>query len=814
MDRDLEKLQSMKSPRSRETAEEARKGIGESFPSARIKRDQENPIHKQWKQFMEGAPLEGGRSVILESWQRCRAHGVNPEQVLFQRIAEETLQRRLESNRELIEIAALHLNWISSSWTRLPHVLFLIDREGIVLYVTGNDLPLREKLHLIPGYDWSERQVGTNGAGTALSADQAVSIIEMEHFARPFHAYTCTGAPIHLNGNGIGAIGFGTPGADDNPERVILTAHTAYVIEQELTHRRTARQAELMKAEVTALLANSLDYKTTLSSVAHLVVPRFADWCLIDMVEEDQSLLRLAVAQADPSKNLLARDLQRQSLNQKVAFGAPQVIRTGRPELYADVSDSLLQQAASDERHLTLIRGIHPKSVMVVPIVGRDRILGAITFISAESGRRYNQTDLALAEDLARRAALAIENARLYRAAQEEIAERKRVEGSLRQSEEKYRNLFETMAQGVVYHNAWGKIISVNPAAERILGLTLDQMPGRSSFDLSWRAIHEDGSHFPEESHPAVVALKSGKAVRNVVMGIFHPREEAYRWININAVPQFHPGEEKPYQVYTTFEDITERKRGEEVLKQKTREAEEANRAKSHFVSIISHELRTPLNAIIGYSGLLKRPNVAEDPAKGAERIDRIYYNAHILLELINNLLNLNRMEAGQMPVEAEMVFLADAVGGIVDNLRSMGEEKGLKVAFINEDGPLPIHSDSKKIEQIVTNLISNAVKFTDHGSVTIRLSDLSAEQRACIEVSDTGIGIGAPDLPHLFEPFYQADPSDTRSYEGSGLGLSIVKKFTELLGGTVRVASALGAGATFKVILPYKMPHLRSKAA
>ncbi|WP_168061666.1 ATP-binding protein [Candidatus Manganitrophus noduliformans] len=776
--------------------------------------NQENPIHQQWKQFMEGVPPEGGRGVILESWQRCRAQGVNPEQVLFQRIAEETLQRRLESNRELIEIAALHLDWISSSWTRLPHVLFLIDRDGIVLYVTGNDSELREKLHLIPGYDWSERQVGTNGAGTALSADQAISIIEMEHFARPFHAYTCTGAPIHLNGNGIGAIGFGTPGADDNPERVILTAHTAYVIEQELTHRRTARQAELMKAEATALLANSLDYKTTLSSVAHLVVPRFADWCLIDMVEEDQSLLRLAVAQADPSKNLLARDLQRQSLNQNVGVGAPQVIRIGQSELYPEVSDPLLRQAASDERHLTLIRGIHPKSVMVVPIAGRDRILGAITFISAESGRRYNPTDLALAEDLARRAALAIENARLYRAAQEEIAERKRVEGSLRQSEEKYRNLFETMAQGVVYHNAWGKIISVNPAAERILGLTLDQMPGRTSFDLSWRAIHEDGSHFPEESHPAIVALKTGKAVRNVVMGIFHPREEAYRWININAVPQFHPGEEKPYQVYTTFDDITERKRGEEDLKQKTREAEEANRAKSHFVSIISHELRTPLNAIIGYSGLLKRPNVAEDPAKGAERIDRIYYNAHILLELINNLLNLNRMEAGQMPVEAETVFLADVVGGIVENLRPMGEEKGLTVAFINEDGPLPIHSDSKKIEQIVTNLITNAIKFTDHGSVTIRLSDHSTEQRACIEVSDTGIGIGESDLPHLFEPFYQADPSDTRSYEGTGLGLSIVKKFTELLGGTVRVASALGAGATFKAILPYKMPHLRSKAA
>jgi PAS domain S-box-containing protein len=814
MDPDLEKMQPMKPSSNQEAKDQSRKkGIDTSLSSPG--RDQKTALYAQWKRFTEGRSPEASlRSEILASWQRCQAGGLNPEQVRFQRIAEEDLQRRLESNRELIEIASLHLDWISSSWSRLSHVLFLIDQEGIVLYVTGNDLPLQEALHLIPGYDFSERQVGTNGPGTALSADQAISIIQVEHFSRPFHEYTCTGAPIHADGGGVAAIGFGTPGADDNPERVILTAHAAYVIERELMHRRTARQAELMKAEATALLSNSLDYKTTLSSVANLVVPQLADWCLIDMVAEDRSIVRLAIAQADRAKSPLAQELQRLSISPDHSLGAPKVIRSGQSELYTDISDSLLQRAALDEKHLALIREIHAKSIMVVPIAARDRILGAITLISAESGRKYNQADLVLAEDLGRRAALAIENARLYHAAQQEIAERKRVERSLRQSEEKYRNLFETMAQGVVYHNAWGKIESINPAAERILGLTLHQMPGRTLFDLTWRAIHEDGSPFPEETHPAIAALKSGEAVRNVVMGIFHPQEEAYRWVNINAVPQFQPGEEKPYQVYTTVEDITEQKRGEEILRQKTREAEEANRAKSYFVSIISHELRTPLNAIIGYSGLLRLPNAAGDPVKGAERIERIYYNAHILLELINNLLNLNRMEAGQMPVDVETLFLADVVGEIVDNLRPMGEEKGLKVALINQDGPLPLHSDSKKIEQIVTNLISNAIKFTDRGSVTIRLSDLSAEQHASIAVTDTGIGIGEPVIPHLFEAFYQADPSNTRSYEGSGLGLSIVKKFTELLGGTVQVSSELGIGTTFKVILPYEIPDLKSKAA
>jgi PAS domain S-box-containing protein len=148
-----------------------------------------------------------------------------------------------------------------------------------------------------------------------------------------------------------------------------------------------------------------------------------------------------------------------------------------------------------------------------------------------------------------------------------DITERKRTEEALRVSEEKHRTLFETMMQGVVYQDSNGRIVSANPAAERILGLTLDQMQGRTSMDPRWKAIHEDGSDFPGETHPSMVALKTDKEVRNVVMGVFNPNSEEYRWININAVPQFKPGEAKPFQAYTTFEDITERKRMEEEIR-------------------------------------------------------------------------------------------------------------------------------------------------------------------------------------------------------------------------------------------------------
>jgi len=136
----------------------------------------------------------------------------------------------------------------------------------------------------------------------------------------------------------------------------------------------------------------------------------------------------------------------------------------------------------------------------------------------------------------------------------------------LRKSEERYRTLFETMVLGVVYQDINGKIISVNPAAEEILGLSIDQMEGRTSTDPKWKSIHKDGSNFPGETHPAMVALKTGKKVKNVVMGVFDPKKEETRWININATPQYKKDETKPFQVYTTFEDITKRLEAEESL--------------------------------------------------------------------------------------------------------------------------------------------------------------------------------------------------------------------------------------------------------
>ena len=171
-----------------------------------------------------------------------------------------------------------------------------------------------------------------------------------------------------------------------------------------------------------------------------------------------------------------------------------------------------------------------------------------------------------------------------------DITQQKQSEKKLIASEEKYRTLFNTLSQGVVYQNASGEIISANPAAERILGLTLDQMQGRKSIDPRWKAICEDGSDFRGECHPIPVALRTGEEVRDVIHGIYHPEKGCHIWIKVTAIPLFLPGEKSPYQAYATIEDITEQKKAQEALIASERRFRELVRNASDSVTILDKD--------------------------------------------------------------------------------------------------------------------------------------------------------------------------------------------------------------------------------
>ncbi len=192
-------------------------------------------------------------------------------------------------------------------------------------------------------------------------------------------------------------------------------AHRVITIHQDVTERRLGEERQRFLAEAASVLG-SLDYQTNLTNLTHLVVPGLADWCAIDVVDETGKLKRLAIAHVDPAKVHWARELhERYPAHQDATFGLPQVIRTGRPELYAEISDELLQASAVDAEHLEIMRAIGLRSGMIVPLAFRDRVLGALSMVSDESGRRFTPSDLEFAIELGRRAGMAIENARLYR---------------------------------------------------------------------------------------------------------------------------------------------------------------------------------------------------------------------------------------------------------------------------------------------------------------------------------------------------------------------------------------------------------------
>jgi PAS domain S-box-containing protein len=240
-----------------------------------------------------------------------------------------------------------------------------------------------------------------------------------------------------------------------NSEGDIIGAST---IARDITERKHGEEALRFLAEAGEVLSSSLDYRDTLSRVARLAVPGLADWCAVDVLAEDGTLERLAVAHQDPEKVALAHELRRHyPPDPDAPQGALQVLRSGQPEFYPEISNDMLLAAARDAEHLRLMRGLGFTSVIIVPLVARGQTLGVITLVTAESGRRYEQADFELAEDLARRAAVAVDNARLYQEAKNEIAERK-------QAEEKIRVLNEQLERRVRQRTA--QLVEANKELE------------------------------------------------------------------------------------------------------------------------------------------------------------------------------------------------------------------------------------------------------------------------------------------------------------------------------------------------------------
>ena len=275
----------------------------------------------------------------------------------------------------------------------------------------------------------------------------------------------------------------------------------------------------------------------------------------------------------------------------------------------------------------------------------------------------------------------------------------------------------------------------------------------------------------------------------------------ARRWILARGVPQFDH-EARFTGFLGSCLDITDRRELEESLRRAILEAENASRVKSDFLANMSHEIRTPMNAILGYADLLLDP--AQAGADRTEYSRTIRRNAEHLLTIINDVLDVSKIEAGRMMLESVPTSLVETVEDVLSLMRVRANEKGIDlVAEYHWPLPAQIESDPTRLRQVVLNLVSNAVKFTDWGSVRVRVGHSPVEPaRVTIDVVDTGIGIEREQIRNLFQPFTQADMSVTRRFGGTGLGLTISRSLAQMLGGDLVVESTPRRGSTFTLVL------------
>lgn len=376
----------------------------------------------------------------------------------------------------------------------------------------------------------------------------------------------------------------------------------------------------------------------------------------------------------------------------------------------------------------------------------------------------------------------------------EDITERKQVIEALRESEERFRELFENASDLIQCVAPDGKFIFVNPAWHRALGYSPEELPHLIIHDVvhpSYWAEYEQqrdwrfgGREF--ESMQTAFLSKDGRTI----------------YVEGHTYCQFRDGQ--PIATRAMLRDVTERLQAETELRAAKENAEAANLAKSRFLATMSHEIRTPMNGVIGMTRLL------QETAQSLEQRDfteTIRSSAESLLSVINDILDFSKVEAGKMELETLDYDLQDVVEGTLELLADTAQTKGLELAgHIEPDVPRMLRGDPGRVRQMLTNLLGNAIKFTAKGVVTVNVSKTSDQKGDALirfDVRDTGIGINADAQKRLFEAFNQADASTTRKYGGSGLGLAISRQLLHMMGGSISLESTPGGGSCFSFWLP-----------
>jgi PAS domain S-box-containing protein len=560
--------------------------------------------------------------------------------------------------------------------------------------------------------------------------------------------------------------------------------------------RERARVRSAFLAEASATLSSSLDYETTLAAVASLAVPQVADWCAVEIVQHDGTLREVALAHADPAKLAQAQELRRKyPPDPSIDRGSFRILRTGKSDLRGEITPAMLARIATTEEHLDLMQGLGFTSYMGVPLTIRGHVLGVMSFVSSDPARRFGPEDLAVAEDLAGRAATAIDNALLYASAHRERTALEAALAALRENDDRLRLALEAGRMGTWDWNIstgeleWSEnllamhglnhgefdfqyqsfLSVIHPEDRAAFEAAVDRaLQERSSFDVEFRVVYRDGSIHWMAGKGRVFSNERGEAVRMIGLGM----------------------------------DVTDRRRLEDQVR-KSQKLESIGL----LAGGIAHDFNNLLTGVLGNASLASDLLPAESEA--IPLIENVVRAGERAADLTQQLL----AYSGKGRFVVKLLDLSELVREIA-NLVLTTIPKMVRLDLELDSSLPPIEADSSQVQQVVMNLVINAGEaigdrrgrvlvrtgLTDvDEEFTLRLGqeELRAGRYVFLEVIDDGSGMDEQTTGRIFDPFF------TTKFTGRGLGLSAVSGIVRSHRGAIDVSSEPGRGSTFRVLFP-----------